>query len=319
MGGCHAYILQVFALTPLDRKEHGQDPSSAARLVVTWGPCPRTILDIVEGFYDADSTQASAELAAEDICDNPALLKSFFISSKVEPSAGSSIFFVIPPREYQPDGSVRLVRDSGAPMIPTRPLVDLFLRKLHQLHSTKSTELHRTLGSPPSAGSSTSWRHEAITHASLSAGGNPVRLFRGTSEMWLQPTTRKIHGTLDTLAAECKSPTTSFYWRPSAVNMSGIDTLLMDISNSTSGGEHQVTNVYAIQIATALQHRSPAEGLRKLWGSIRQRVHPEVGLHVVVAADKVEVAQRLVTQYQQELEDFKLGGLRVHVWGCVLP
>ena len=146
-----------------------------------------------------------------------------------------------------------------------------------------------------------------------------MRLFRGTSEMWLKPTTRTIHGTFNALAAECKAPTTSFYWRPSAVNMSGIDTVLMDISSSTSGGEHQVTNVYAVQIATAPQHRSPAEGLRKLWGSIQRLVNPEVGLHVVVAADKVEVAQWLVTQYQQELEYFRLGGLRVHVWGCVLP
>lgn len=131
----------------------------------------------------------------------------------------------------------------------------------------------------------------------------------------MQPSRRLLSGMpsgLQTVAID-----ESFYWVPSATNLTlpGIDAVL--------GGSDG--NMYAVQATIAEEHG--------LWPHIRQLVQQGRTLHVVVVADKRDVARVLTSKFSEELkDDGPFGGrirlvvdvrfgqqcVRVDVWGYVM-
>ncbi|KZV66098.1 hypothetical protein PENSPDRAFT_755960 [Peniophora sp. CONT] len=263
-----------------------------------WGPCTRTVLAILqeidqEGDVDEveERLRLAAETAADKILNAPSLLKAFSLEIDARSAGpvdgiGSGLLFVSPKRKRLPDGTVKLLRGSSIPIIPTKHLFNIFVEQLGLLDRQTAFQFFRTFNSHSHLRASAGWMLEGL------------------------PTTRTVPGTLDSLGDVAKTVDATFYWRPAATTFPGIDGVLGTADDG----------IYAVQAIIAHSHRSPVEGLEEIWPHIRKRVNARRLLHVVVIADEDAVARKLVAQFTKDLEGEKFRKKRTQsvVWGCVL-
>jgi hypothetical protein len=140
-------------------------------------------------------------------------------------------------------------------------------------------------------------------------GGANLTIFHEAIGMAMRPFTSLLTGTENGLKEVDVAD--SFYWIPSVVNFPGVDGVLGD----TEG------HVYTIQATIARDHKSPIEGIKKVWQAIPSEIRTSRTWHYVVVAKTQRAAERYVELLSKKLRNFTLGQtcVPVQVWACVLP
>ena len=154
---------------------------------------------------------------------------------------------------------------------------------------------------------SAGWLHEVAVHKRLSRGNLPLAISpvpiqaTGTSSEML-PSSRLLQGTLQGLGEAKKDD--SFYWIPSVVNFPGVDSVL-----GQSDGK-----LFVIQATIAGHHKSPEEGMKKVWTALNKDTRKGREWHCVIVTDTIRAAESFVNEFSKDLIGFTAN---VQVWGCV--
>ena len=280
----------------------------ACHFINKWGPCTRTILDILSVSRDArDGVEGAAELSAEAaaraICADPGSFR--FLTVLPQPqSVGSTILFIKPRfplrvKKYTPDFD---------PFIPTAYLADILNLERLKLSDDDTWELFAVLSPHAQTRAGAGWVFERRVHSSLCCLSAPLTIFRGDESKTIRPSRQLLAGTIGALAHVKAYP--SFYWISSEPDVTGARSVLGDSAN-----------IYTIQAVTADDYNSPVNGLRTVWRALDRDVRTERDWHVVVVAVEEEVACKLTDEFEREVGKIALGGTKmtVKVWGCVLP
>ncbi|KZV66105.1 hypothetical protein PENSPDRAFT_689291 [Peniophora sp. CONT] len=329
-------VMEIAAIV----KEHGLNCSLTFYYASKWGPCSRTIIDVIERIKAGDnvgdierSLANSATRAAKAICATPAVFEDFMLNSDDRPSSfaslGSSLLFIGPFRDTT-EGS-RLVRSESVPVVPTKHCFGILISAWNRTRRAKSLEFFDLFSTHSLTRTAAGWMHEFLMHAYISIGDRPLRIYKAGDETvcFIPPSSNFIPGTLGGLDKTLSSA--SFYWLPDAKNFSGIDGVLgisdaeTNSPTTTASGSAQTSphiDIYALQATIAHVHGSPADDLRALWKHITHLRNKT--LHVVVVADQEATATRLTEKFKEDLNDFAVGDeqtkrLPVNVWASVLP
>ncbi|KZV62087.1 hypothetical protein PENSPDRAFT_692830 [Peniophora sp. CONT] len=332
-------VMEIAAIV----KEHGLNCSSTFHYASKWGPCSRTILDVIERIImgtDVDEIiselDEDAQSAAAAICATPSVLQDYFLGSIDRPSSlyslGSGLLFIGPRRQRSSVGDAsHLVRTRSLPVVPTKHLLNILITAWNRTRRAKSLEFFDLFSTHSLTRTAAGWMHEFLMHAYISIGDRPLRIYKagdGTVRL-IQPSSNFIPGTLGALDKTLSS--TSFYWLPDAMNFPGINGVLgisdaeTNSPTTTASGSAQASvhvDIYALQATIAHAHGSPADGLRALWKHITHLQNKT--LHVVVVTDQEATATRLAEKFVEDLKDFAVGPMQtkrvpVNVWASVLP
>ncbi|KAF9524670.1 hypothetical protein CPB83DRAFT_819839 [Crepidotus variabilis] len=136
--------------------------------------------------------------------------------------------------------------------IPTSYLAEVFWNVRAQISNAQALSLFVTLSSHWLTRTAAGWAHEQCMHAYMTGTGKPLSLLPSGL---LHPTTRMLSGTVNALSYVGGQD--NFYWFPSVEDFEGVDALL---------GEKD--DIYALQATIVDEHRSPIQGLRKVWNAI---------------------------------------------------
>ncbi|TFK82894.1 hypothetical protein K466DRAFT_529784 [Polyporus arcularius HHB13444] len=289
--------------------ELGLNVAETNRYFSQWGPCTRTILDLLSRSFDSrlaaeDNYIQAAQTAAEVICAHPAAYANPV--TIMAPSVGLTILFVVPYRPLVP-GTSRVARSVRSIYhIPTTYLSEIFNSVRQSLAYEKALQLFQALSLHSLTRPAAAWKFEKSVHVHLSSNSPPLSIFNRHQMSEMVPSQQLLAGTAAALA-RC-SEFSSFYWLPSASNFPGVDGVLANRRN-----------IYAVQANIADEYNSPEQGLQKVWAMFDQEVRDQRVWHVVFVADSKTLASRYVATYAKELKDFALGQDKVTVWGCVLP
>ncbi len=276
-----------------------------------WGPCTRTILDLLSRSFDSrlaaeDNYIQAAQTAAEVICTHPdAYANPVTIMA---PSVGLTILFVVPYRPLVP-GTSRIARSVRSIYhIPTTYLSEIVNSVRQSLANENASQLFQALSSHSLTRPAAAWKFEKSVHVHLSSNSPPLSIFNQHQMSEMVPSQQLLAGTAGALTRCSEFP--SFYWLPSTSNFPGVDGVLAD---------H--VNVYAVQATIADEPDSPVKGLRKVWAMFDREVRDKRVWHVVFVTNSKTLASRHAATYAKELKDFTLGQHKkeVNVWGCVLP
>lgn len=294
----------------LRRKERKFDPSSTLEMVGKWGPSTRTIVSLADGSNTEASLEAQARSAADHICSNLSFIVALSDPGSISTSEGSDLVFIRPHRQYMQNGDIK----SSAtcyPFIPTGFLAELFEKSRMKISNDASLALFETLSTHSLTKGAVGWAHEMRVHrrlCSVTKGSLPI--FRDDHTQSMSPSSNLLSGTESGL----KHPDvldSSFYWMPSVINFPGIDSVLGDTDQ----------NIYAVQATVADKHKSPVEGLQKIWNKLEPDARTHRSWHFVLVTDNRTTAEKLMKDWS-DLKHFEVGHPKVEiplsVWGCVV-
>ncbi|TFK82092.1 hypothetical protein K466DRAFT_603955 [Polyporus arcularius HHB13444] len=294
-------------------RELGLDVAEAYRYISKWGPCTRTILDLLnaspeERASNEEKLTHTATTAARTICTTP--LAFAHPACRTVPSVGFTILFVFPYRELDPDTSQVVSSVDMIYRIPTIHLSDIFNSARGSIANADALHLFHTLSFHAVTKATPAWQFEKKVHAHLSSNSQPLDIFSGSDSSMIEPSQRLLVGTAGALGQS--SEFSSFYWLPATSDFQGIDGVLAD--------RH---NVHAVQAILADEHDydSPSDGLRNLWAKFDYQGREKRVWHVVFVSDSKQLASKHADKCAGEMEGFTLGQHKkeVNIWGCVLP
>ncbi len=293
------------------RRELGLDAAEAYRQISKWGPCTRTILDLLNASPEERASiegklTHTAKTAARTICTTP--LAFAHPACRTVPSVGFTILFVFPYRELDPDTSQVVSSVDMIYRIPTMHLSDIFNSSRGSIANAEALHLFHALTSHALSRGISAWPFQRKMHAHLSSNSQPLDIFSGFDSSRMEPSQRLLVGTAGALGQ--RSEFSSFYWLPSTSDFPGIDGVLADRDN-----------VYALQATTADEPESLVDGLRKLWAKFDHEGREKRVWHVVFVSDFKQLASKHADKCAGEMKGFTLGQHKkgVNIWGCVLP
>ncbi len=294
------------------RRDLGLDAAEAYRYISKWGPCTRTILDLLNASPEErasieEKLTRTAKTAARTICTTP--LAFAHPACRTVPSVGFTILFVFPYRELDPDTSQVVSSVDMIYRIPTIHLSDIFNSARGSISNAEALHLFHALTSHALTRATSAWQFEKKVHAHLSSNSQPLEIFRASDSSTMEPSQRLLVGTAGALGQS--SEFSSFYWLPSTSAFPGIDGVLADRDN-----------VYAVQATLADEHDydSPSDGLRKLWAKFDREGREKRVWHVVIVSDSKQLASKHADKCAGEMKGFTLGQHKeVNILGCVLP
>lgn len=268
-------------------------------MVDKWGPSVRTIIDLANGHTTPLSLEGHAKTAARIICTNTSPTLSYHGSI---PSSSSS---------YKENDDIES-SDTCKYFIPTTFLAELVGTSRVKISNDASLELYENLSMHSLTRCAAGWAHEMRVHRHLCGAKGALTIFRDdltTQNMVLSA--HLLAGTVSGL--KHSGALESFYWIPSVIDFPGIDGVLGDING----------NIYAVQATIAGEHKSPGDGLRKIWDNLKPDVRKDRCWHFVLAANDHAVAEKLVEEWS-DLEQCEVGqggelNIPLRVWGCVVP
>ena len=150
------------------------------------------------------------------------------------------------------------------------------------------------------------WVFEKLVHDRLGVGEATLTIFNSTDRRDIQSSSHFLPGTLAGLKEVGTSK--SFYWIPSVANFPGIDSVL-------GNGAH----IYTIQATITDEHKSPEDGIKKVWGQLLPQIRTSCTWHFVVMTNSTQTAERYETKFTTDLAQFRLGrDTTVRVWAGVL-
>lgn len=145
---------------------------------------------------------------------------------------------------------------------------------------------------------------------SVTRGSLPI--FRDVQTQSMSPSSNVLSGTDSGLKHLADVLDSSFYWMPLVIDFPGIDGVLGDTDH----------NIYAVQATVADKHKSPVEGLQKIWNKLEPDTRTRRSWHFVLVADHRAAVEKLMKDYWSDLEHFEVGHPKVKVplsvWGCVV-
>ncbi|KAI0807000.1 hypothetical protein C8Q74DRAFT_1187716, partial [Fomes fomentarius] len=167
-------LLEIAAIA----HSHGLDPAAAVAMARKWGPCTRTVLDIlVTGAKQAGVQARAVANAARQICSDPMSVLSD-MSPRITASAGSPILFVHP----SPDGPDTMVHK-----IPTAHLAAFLDKAGVGLTMETTLKLHSILSIHPLTRAGAGWTFEYGAHMYMGTGKPPLAIEHGNERKEMQP------------------------------------------------------------------------------------------------------------------------------------
>lgn len=295
-------ICRVSLLTKrLHSKERGYNPSTTLPYVRKWGPSTRNVLRSIE--YKRSNLNDVIELEARgdafQLCKDPSGILVAFHGHFQPAVEGSGVAFL-----RRKVDSKYLVISECSHFIPTPTLIDIFEAQ-QSMQKTNALNLFSALSWHSLTRTAAGWSHELQMHRYLSRHRPPLVITRMSSPpSEMLPTPHLLQGTLSALL-EVK-PNDSFYWIPSVAILPGVDSVL-----GQSDGK-----LFVIQATIASDHRSPKEGMDRVWGALQKDTRKRREWHVVNVTDSAQTAELFVNTFSDDLISFKRG-VSVQVWGCV--
>ena len=274
-----------------------QTTSTTLSFVRKWGPSTRNMLHSVP-FENTHILESEANDATRRVL----AAASSSIESTLPRSEGSSLVFT------------RRKADSfyfhqAVHFIPTPHLIDIFDSVQQTTQDTNALNLFNMLSSHSFTRTKAGWLHELSMHRCLSRGPRTLKVFQDpNSSMRMTPSTNLLPGTLRGLKI---ARDRDFYWLPSVVNFPGVDSVLGDSS----------WNLFTLQATIAGDHKSPQEGITKVWENLSPAVRNGRIWHYVTVTRMEADAEKYRAQFSESLENFRLGRdkpTRVWVCSCVL-
>jgi len=266
-----------------------------------WGPSVRNIvrsMDCARTKTDdtiKDEVQAAVDLACKEGLN---IVTGSAMQHMPISDASSLIFLKRVPRKGE--------LSRGQVFIPTEHLIEIFEEHRCKLEIEKSLDLFCLLSSHSVTRTAAGWIHEKCMHKRLSTGGADLLIFQGSTQKSIRPSTLLLPGTLAGLGQADISK--SFYWMPSVSNFPGIDSVL-----GNKDGQ-----IYTLQATIARNHKSPIDGIVKVWEQFPSAVQRQCTWHFVAVTNTEQAAKSYMKKYSQRLASFELGGRPVQVWSCVL-
>ncbi|KAI0685535.1 hypothetical protein C8T65DRAFT_712618 [Cerioporus squamosus] len=189
-------------------KQLGLNTAEAYRFISKWGPCTRTILDLLRrsprALPEAEAQlEYAARRAAAAICANPATFGDNLVQSAAA-SEGSTLLFISPYRPRDPDTSELCCFDSLSSHALTR--------------------------------AGPAWNFERRVHGYLCSDSPPLAIFNEHDSSTMQLSQRLLAGRAIGLARCGAYP--SFYWLPLTTTYPGVDGVLADNGNVYAVWDH---------------------------------------------------------------------------------
>jgi len=279
----------------------GQDPREAVSLVQKWGPCIRTVINILKYPNEAKNQGRYAVDAAIDIYNEPWKARDI---GQLPSGQGPTLLFIYPIRRKDD-------LDYGDSMlaIPTMHLSEIFDSKCQSLSAHDRMKLFEALSMHALTRGPAGWQHEKNMHMQMLTDGKSYEIFNGNNKSNMASAPPGLLGTASALRDAVRNELPSFYWFPSAINFPGIDGILVNGNN-----------IYALQATIVDTHRRPDAGLKKAWEAIGAASAQLYNWHFVMVTDKQGLAEKYVRELSTHLCSVLLGRRRVvvSVWGCVL-
>ncbi|RDB29134.1 hypothetical protein Hypma_016026 [Hypsizygus marmoreus] len=269
------------------------DVSDGIRLARKWGPCTKTVLDILSNTMTEERHIREVAAAASDIAQD--VVQSFRAIELLDFSgpnvALSSIFFVRP---------IYSGRDSSVVFIPTLDIAKVFSQALiYASHATQNMVLTR-MSRHASLRTAADWIFENFMHARLSASSKPIQAFDCNGVSHELPSASSIH---PVFSESLSSTVLPFYWRPSASEVPGIDAVICDHNG-----------VYALQASTTStpKHADASTGLQKIYDGLHPTMRQKP-MHLVFVSPSSETANVILKRCTLANQ-----WNHVEVWACEL-
>ncbi|KAE9410777.1 hypothetical protein BT96DRAFT_237712 [Gymnopus androsaceus JB14] len=296
-------VLEIAAVL----KELKHDTSRTLSLVGQWGPSIRTIAKIISEPTFIEQLEIDAERVAMAIYASPPTFFSTLNTGEIPTSEGSPVLFLRPRRGNAPGANNVVSSSQSQFFILTKFLTDLFDNHRSKLENKTSLELFCAFASHSFTRTAAGWLHEQNMHSRMCASGLALDIFADSKSMQMQPSSLLLSGT--TASFNHRGVTRSFYWIPSAINFPGIDAVLRDRKN-----------LFALQASIANDHKTPLEGIQKVWKEASSTIQKNCTWHFVIIAENISTAKSLRAKFLKELDGLMLGNARVpvQVWYCVL-
>ena len=278
-----------------------QDLRQAISLVNKWGPCTRTVIDILKNPHAEKNYKRYATNAAIDIYNEPSKARDL---GQLPSGQGSTLLFIYPiRRKHNFDYGDSLLS------IPTMHLSEIFDVNCQSLSADGRMKLYEALSTHSLTRTAAGWQHEKNMHMQMLTDGKRYPIFNGDNEFIITTAPPGLVGTASALRDAVRNRSLLFYWFPSVVNFPGIDGILVN-------GE----NIYLLQATIADTHRRPDAGLKKAWKTIGAASAQLYKWHFVMVTDKRGLAEKYVRELGPHLPGVFLGENRhkVPVWGCFL-
>ena len=279
---------------------NGWKVCDAISIMRKWGPCTRTVLEILTRPAQEKNYRRYAAQASIDVYKDPVKVLSLDLGQL--PS--STVLFICPIRlKDDPDyGDSKFI-------IPTMHLSEIFDNKSQHLSTEARMGLYELFSMHPTTRGPAGWMHEKNMHLKMCVGSKRYEIFNTSAKSHMDSAALACGGTASALRnAACNRPS-SFYWFPSIINFPGIDGVLVNGNN-----------IYALQATIADTHDGPLNGLKKLWKTIGAAVAQGFTWNFVLVTDNKLLADRYARELGTQLGDVGLGRQRVRVsaWVCVL-
>ncbi|KZV67914.1 hypothetical protein PENSPDRAFT_635072 [Peniophora sp. CONT] len=293
----------------------------AIGLMDEWGPSIRTIMNntdtLMKGLHRSNVRTAAIELANKDVLKTLLKDRSMAAIGALD-SKCFSLIFLRPKRLLraadepgQPQdvpiymaGTDRIVEHVGQSTltIPTHHLHAIYEKHRGEITDEEAFQLFKVLSTHPLTRGATAWRHEGIVHRRIRFDEPALEIAAIDGEKAALPSARRVRmclvSTLNVVGLD-----DSVYWIPAVSNFPGIDCVLF-----------ADRNLYAVQAAISLTHRSPIDGLKKVWQNLNANVRGHFTWHVVFITRELPYDGH-VRRWDGELS---VGRNTVKVWGCTL-
>ena len=216
-----------------------------------WGPSPRNLVSMAKGLLTDDKMQGILSTQLNNISKH-GIYGLIFPEEMNSDEFASSIIFV---RPSDPLSSGYHHRGFCVPWIPTKRIATAIAAMLRGQDAATQAAFFRQMSEHALSRSTAGWIFETWVHTRLLMAG-PVPCFWHSTPPGdgFLPTLlpeNLIQGTVDVLRGRPLDQ--PFYWKPSASNLPGIDSVLYD-GNS----------IFAIQSAISATHRSAETGLDQI-------------------------------------------------------
>ncbi|KAI0682448.1 hypothetical protein BC835DRAFT_1424427 [Cytidiella melzeri] len=318
------YVMDVWVLGEVGAvlNKLGFDTTRGQQLMSKYGPCARTIIEIVrDPLLETTHVQAIQD-AAKHVAQNvPAVLIALARLNIPAGDAPSCLFCVRPKSQDS--------RAEWQAYIPTSHLANELADALAMKATADQQVLFSNLSVHPASRTAAGHLFENLMHARLTkVGGNPivcVDTTGGRHTIEIPESSCFIVGTLSKL----KNSDPPFYWRPGATNFPGIDSVLgtpdsLWAFQATIGRTHVtadaglellashlgrkvVTRIRLVVVSPLLEDaRLIAHSMQKNWGNVSvYACQLDVGISALSATRSMDLSSSEV-----EAEDEPTGGER---------
>ena len=232
-------------------------PNALVEAAHVWGPSPRNLVLVTKGRRTDRDLQTTINAQIKTFLSHSTAI--LFRPEEINGDEfASNIIFL---RPSDPLSSDYRDRRFYVPWIPTESIATAIAVVLKAQDAARQASFFDQMSDHPLSRSTAGWIFEAWVHTRLLMGDSIPCFWRSTppGDDCLPTLSREelLQGNVDVLRS-C-SPDQPFYWKPSASNFPGIDSVLY---------HDKTRRIFAIQSTISVTHRSVEAGLDKVKASL---------------------------------------------------